>query len=102
MSRGVDDRLSGDFGLEDRRHRLSLVGQPALDPAKLRGVYRLHLHHLHMHLAAVVIELGAQRLGETLEGMLSAAVGSLERDAAIGQRRADLDDDTTIAWEHIF
>ena|SRR5215469_2069661 len=40
MMRGPVDRPGSDLGLKDRRHRLSLMLQAALDPFKLRCVQR--------------------------------------------------------------
>ncbi len=88
-----DDRLGRDLGLEDRRHRLGLAGQPALHPIELGRVERGHLDHGEPDPAAVVDQLASERVTEALDGVLGGAVGRLERDAAVGQRRADLDDD---------
>ena len=51
-------------------------------------------------LAALVQQLGAQRLVEALDGVLGAAVRPLQRDAAVGQGRADLDDRAAVARQH--
>src|SRR5262249_62105799 len=40
VRRRPDDRLGRDFRLIDRRHRLRLARQPALDPVELRRVHR--------------------------------------------------------------
>ena len=48
-------------------------------------------------LLLVVQQLAAQRLVEALDGVLGAAVRGLQRDAAVGQRRADLDDGAAVA-----
>jgi hypothetical protein len=47
-----------------------------------------------------VHELAAQRLGETVDRVLAAAVGGLQRDAARAEGRAHLDDDTVVARPH--
>ena len=51
-------------------------------------------------LLPVVEQLGAQRLVEPLGRVLGAAVGALQGDAPVGQRRADLDDRAAVAREH--
>ena len=51
-------------------------------------------------LAAAVAQLAAQRLEHALHRVLGAAVGRLERDAAVGERRADLHDRAAVARQH--
>ena len=45
-------------------------------------------------------ELGPHRLGEALDGVLGAAIGGLEGDAAVGERTADLHDRAPVARAH--
>jgi hypothetical protein len=49
---------------------------------------------------AGVEQLDAHALGEALDGVLGAAVCGLQRDAAEGQRRPDLDDRPAVARLH--
>ena len=51
-------------------------------------------------LLLLVQQLAAQRLVEPLDGVLGAAVRGLQRDAAVGQRRADLHDRAAVARPH--
>ena len=39
--------------------------------------------------------------GEAADGVLGAAIGRLQRNAPIRQRRSDLDDGAAIAWPHV-
>jgi hypothetical protein len=48
------DRFGGDPGLINRWHRLPLVRQAVLDPAKLRRVERRQLDHGQADVAAVM------------------------------------------------
>ncbi len=90
--RRVDDGPRGDLGLEDRRHRLRFAREPAAYARELRRVHRRQLHHRHAHAAPVVNQLRAQRFGEASQRVLGGAVRGLQRDAAIGERGADLND----------
>jgi hypothetical protein len=47
-----------------------------------------------------VLELGAERLEEPLQGVLGAAVRRLEGDAAVGERGSDLDDRPPVPRHH--
>ena len=51
-------------------------------------------------LLPLVQQLGAQRLGEPVDRVLGAAVGRLQRDAALAERRADLHDRAAVARPH--
>jgi hypothetical protein len=42
----------------------------------------------------------AHRFGESLDGVLGAAIGALQRDSPIGESRTDLDDDASVADPH--
>ena len=72
------------------------------DPVKLGCVQGRHLHHGQSDVAPVVDQLTIERVAEALDGMLGGAVGRLEGDAPIRQRRADLDDDASVARPHSF
>ena len=61
---------------------------------------RRHLHHGDVDVAVLVHQLGAQRLGEAVDGVLGAAVGRLQRDGAVAERRADLHDGPAVAGAH--
>jgi hypothetical protein len=53
-----------------------------------------------VHVAALVQQLDAQRLVEPLDRVLGPAVGALQRDSAVRQRRADLHDRPAVARLH--
>lgn len=97
---GPRDRARGDLRLVDRRNRLGLVRKAALHPVELGRVECRHLQHHDAHVAAVVEQLGAQRVHEPLDRVLGRAVRGLERDTPVGERRADLDDGAAIARQH--
>ncbi len=90
----------GHLGLEDRRHRLRPLREAGADPVELRGVHGGQLHHRGAHPGAGGEKLAAERLVEALDGVLGPAVGALERDTAVGDGRADLDDHTGVAGQH--
>ena len=98
---GVQHAAGGELGLVDRWHRLGVVGQAGQHPGELGGVDRGHLHHGDVHVALVVQQFAAQRLVETLDGVFGAAVRGLQRDAAVGQRGADLHDRAPVAGLHV-
>jgi hypothetical protein len=68
--------------------------------AEVRRVQRRQLHNRDAHVAALVQELAAQRLGEALDRVLGGAVRRLQRDRAVGERRPDLDDHAAVARAH--
>ena len=45
-------------------------------------------------------QLGADGVGEAADRELGAAVGGLQRDGTVGERRADLHDDAAVARDH--
>ena len=102
MLRRPHDRIRGDFRLVDRRHRLRGARQPALHPVELRRVHRRQVHRRHVNAAAVVKQLAAERFRESLYRVLRAAIGRLERDAAVRERRSDLHNRSAIARQHPF
>ena len=53
-----------------------------------------------MHFASVVDQFTAERIGEPAHPRLGRAIGALQRDAAISERRADLHDRPAIARLH--
>jgi hypothetical protein len=58
------------------------------------------MHRADPDAAAGVVQVGAERVVEALDGVLGGAVGGLQRDPAVGQRRADLDDGAAVAGPH--
>src|SRR5690625_6114979 len=48
------------------------------------------------------MEFGADRVEHSLHAMLGAAVGRLQRDAAIGKRRPDQYDAASVSRQHPF
>ena len=101
MIGGIDNRPGGHLGLIDRRNRLGLPWQPGQHPGELRRVHRRHLHHGHVDVALLVEQLTAQRLVEALNGVFGPAVGRLQRDAPISERRTDLHDRPAITGLHV-
>ncbi len=99
MGRAID-RLRRHLGLEDRRHRLRMVGQLRRAPVELRGVYRRQLDHRDPDLTVVMYELGAYRVGEAAHPELRPTVGRLQGDRAVRQRRANLYYGAAIARHH--
>jgi hypothetical protein len=100
MRCGPDDRVGGDFRLEDRRDGLGMTIEGRLDPMEVRGVDGRKLHHAHTHAASFVSELAAQRFGEPLDRVLRAAVGRLERYGPVRERGPDLHDHPGISGQH--
>ena len=94
------DRVCRDLGLVDRRNGLRLLRQLRPPPRELGRVEAGEMHHRHVDVPAVVADLGDHRLREALARVLRAAVGRLERDAAEGERRADLDDRAAVPLRH--
>src|SRR4051812_20568751 len=83
--------------LEDRRHRHRVLVELAVVPVELRRVDAWQVDHADADLAALVDQLGDDRLGESTDRVLRAAVRRLQRDAAVAQCRSDLYDDTPVA-----
>ncbi len=100
MIGGVDDAAGRYFRLVDRRDRLRVAGQLGAHPGELRRVHRGHLHHGDVDTGLIVQQLAAQRGGEPVDGVLGAAVGGLQRDAALAQRGPDLHDRPAVARPH--
>ncbi len=48
----------------------------------------------------IVNQLGAERIREARDGMLRAAIGRLQGNRTVGERRSDLDDSSRIAGQH--
>ena len=94
---GVQHPAGGDLGLVERRHRLRLHRQLGQHPRELGRVHPGHRHGGHPDVGVVVAQLGEQGLVEPPHGVLGAAVRRLQRDAAVGQRGTDLDDDPAVA-----
>lgn len=96
-----NDRTSRHLRLDDRWNRAWRTGKPAARPIELRCVCRGQLHHCHRNIAVLVNELGAQRIREAANGMFGAAIGGLERNAAISQRGTHLGDGAAIPRPHM-
>src|SRR3546814_9940736 len=79
------DRPRRDLGLVDLADRPGLLAHVRARPIELGGVERGKLDHAHPDLAVLMVELGPNRIEEALDGVLGAAIGRLERDAAIGR-----------------
>ncbi len=95
-------------GPVDRLGRRSRADRSAAPAADGRGSFERHqlncgvftagqLHHRDPHLALVVQQLGADRVGEPADPELGAAVCGLQRDRTVGERRADLHDLAAVA-----
>ena len=97
MTGGEDDAAGRHFRLVDRRNRLRVPRQLGPHPGELWRVHRGHLDHGDPDTRLVVQQLAAQRGREPVDGVLGAAVGRLQRDAALGKRRADLHDRAAVA-----
>jgi hypothetical protein len=63
-----------------------VVRQLRLDPVELDGVERRHVDAGHLHLAALLDELGDDGLGEPDDRVLRPAVRGLQRDAPEAER----------------
>src|SRR5688572_865450 len=94
------DRLCGELRLVNWRNRLRAARQPALDPLELRCVQRRQLHHRDPNLLPVVQQFRPERFAETLDRMFGGAVGGLQWNAPVRERRSDLNDDAVIARPH--
>src|ERR1041385_2726402 len=89
-----------NFRLKDWRHRLCFMRKPAFHPAELWRVERRHLNHGCLHIAAVMQKLSAQRSEEPQHSVLGRAIGSLQRNAAISQRRSYVHNRASVARQH--
>jgi hypothetical protein len=83
---GRGDGAGADLWLVDRRDGLRVVRQLRLDPVELDGVERRHVDAGHLHLAALLDELGDDGLGEPDDRVLRPAVRGLQRDAPEAER----------------
>jgi hypothetical protein len=77
-----------------------MARQPGAHPGELRRVHGLHLHDGDPHVAVVMEQFGADRLGELVGGVLRAAVGGLQRDRPVAEGGPDLHDRATVAALH--
>ena len=94
------NRAGRDLGLVDRRHRHRVARHLAQAVIELGRVHPGQLDHRHVDARAAVAQLAAQRLEHALHRVLGAAVRRLQRDAAVGQRGADLDDRAAVPRHH--
>jgi hypothetical protein len=56
------------------RDWLRQMGESALDPCELWRIHCRHVNHNRFYLAPVVIELAAQRVRESYDGVLGRAI----------------------------
>src|ERR1051325_6980426 len=75
-----DNRFGRKFRLKDRGHWLRMPGQAGLAPTELRRVERRHLNHRDMDVAAIMDQLGSQRISEAPNGVLGPAIWRLQRN----------------------
>jgi len=90
IERGAEADFRNRFRLHHRRHRTWLSRHARARPVELRRIHRRQFDHGYRVRAVVVIELGAKRIGKPTQRVLGAAIGGLQRNAAIGQSGADL------------
>ncbi|MNC34190.1 hypothetical protein D3C75_826140 [compost metagenome] len=100
LLRHAVQRLGGHFRLEYRRHRAHGIRKLVARPLKLRRIQPRHLHHHQLHAAALVHQLGTQRIRKAADRRLGPAVGRLQRNGAIGQRRSHLNNHPAIPGRH--
>jgi hypothetical protein len=67
----------------------------------LRRIDARELDHRQPNLAVHRQQFGAQRILKALERVLGGAIGRLQRNAAVGERRADEHDRPRIARQHV-
>ena len=94
------DRSAGDFWLIDLADRPRLARELGPDPVELRRVDAGHLDHRDGHLRLVVQQLAAHGVDEALDRVLGPAIGRLQRDSAVGERRSDQHDRAFVARKH--
>jgi hypothetical protein len=71
-------------------------------PVELRRVDRGEFHNRDADRRPLGDQLGAERVGKAADRMFGAAIGRLQRNAAIGERRAHLDDPPRFPRAHRF
>src|SRR5207237_5876164 len=88
----VQDGFGERLRLVDGRHRLWLVADLLPVAVELRRIDRARQDERDGHLGALLLELDARRLEERATGRLRGAVRGLERDAAVRERRGNVQD----------
>src|SRR5580765_1060458 len=96
----IVDGTGGNFGLKNRRHRLSLAGQSALYPTELWSIERRHLNHNCLYTAFVVHEFSAQSGKEPQNRVFGSAIGGLQWNAAIREGRTNVHNRPPISRQH--
>ena len=99
--RRLPDRQRGDLGLVDRPHGLRPPPRMRPDPVELRRVHARQLDHRQPHLAVIGQQLDPNGIDEALNRMLGCAIGRLQRDPAIGERRSDEHDRARSLRNHV-
>lgn len=76
--RGMQNYCRGDLRLKNGWHGLRFVWHPIFDPRKLRRIHRGHLNNRELHIASVMNQFTAQRVGEADNRVLAGAIGRLK------------------------
>ena len=100
VMRGPINGASCHLGLKDRRYGLRPARQPAFHPIELRSVQCRKVDHCEMDIAVVMNQLASKSVRKTTKPVLCAAISALKRNAAIGERRSDLDDRAVVPRLH--
>src|SRR5213082_3160604 len=79
------------FGFRGSRVRTTELGR----------VHGGKLQHADLDAALLVEQLAAERVGEAADRGLGGAIGALQRDRPVHQRRADLEDDALPLLAHV-
>ena len=67
-----------------------MARQARADDPEVGRIQRRKLNHRDADVASVMEELTTQRLGESFDRVLGGAVGSLQRNRAVGEGGSDL------------
>src|SRR5215472_17028663 len=97
---GLDNRARRHLWLEDRRHRLRPLAELVERPVELRRIDRRQMHHDEPDRTAVMDQLGADGIGKAAHRVFRAAIGRLQRDRPVGERRANIDDGAMVTLTH--
>ncbi len=89
-----------NFGLVDRRHRLRFVGSRLFTQPNC-GVFSAGICTIVVcTLLWSCRQFRAQRCEESQHRMLGGAIGRLQGNAAVSQRRSDMNDRPAVARQH--
>ncbi len=94
------DRVGRHRRVEHRAERLRLAAHERPRPLELRRVERGELDHADRDAAVLCAQLGPHGVREAADRVLRAAVGRLERNRLVGQRRSDLNQHAAVARPH--